>query len=104
MIEILLKPIPNQSLSIPLGNQLYDIILKSTNGVMSASIARGNVVILSNVRLVAGTLIIPYRYLEDGNFFMETANGDLPDYTQFGITQRLYYITAAELGAIRAGT
>lgn len=104
MIEIPLEAIPNQSFSIALDNRIYDFTIKSTNGVMSVSLTRDNVEIIANIRAIADFPLIPFKYLEDGNFIIQTQNGDLPEYSQFGITQRLLYFSAAELGDIRAGT
>lgn len=104
MIEVALARVPNQSLSIRLENNLYNLILKETNGCMSATVIRNNITLLSNIRLVAGTPMIPYEYLEAGNFVLTTLDDDLPDWNQFGISQSLIYVSEAELGEIRAGT
>lgn len=104
MIEIALAVIPNQAFSIRLDNQVYDVTLKETDGVMSATIVRDGVTILSGTRVVAGTPLIPYEYLESGNFMLLTDDDDLPDYTKFGISQSLIYASQAELEALRAGT
>jgi len=101
VITIQLSAIPNQSFSIRLDDHFYDITIKSTNGCMSVTIARDNIVILSNQRAVAGFPIIPYHYLESGNFIFLTQNDDLPDYTQFGITQSFVFISQSELDTFR---
>jgi len=102
MIEIPLQPLPNQSFFITLDDNQWNFTLKTTNGVVSASISLNGVVIVSNVRCVANQVIIPSVYLESGNFLFLTQNFQLPDYTQFGITQRLVYVTALELESFRA--
>lgn len=104
MIQVPLQAIPNQSLSIQLDGSNYDIRIESVNDVMAMDIIRDNVAIVTGQRLIAGYPIIPYRYLEKGNFILETMNDQYPDYTQFGITQSLIFAIQAELGAIRAGT
>lgn len=104
MIEIITQAIPNQTLSVVLSNQQYDITLKETNGVMSASISRNEIPIVSNCRMVNSEPLLPYLYQEEGNFIFDNNSEDLPDYRQFGITQRLLYFTAAELEIIRGGT
>jgi len=71
---------------------------------MSATVIRNNITLLSNIRLVAGMPMIPYEYLEAGNFVLTTLDDDLPDWNQFGISQSLIYVSEAELGEIRAGT
>lgn len=98
-----LDPIPNQSLSARLDNQRYDIVLKETRGVMSVDIARDDAQLVSGCRIVAGTPLLPYLYQEEGNFMLLTENGDLPDWTQFGSTQTLVYLSIAEIEAVLAG-
>lgn len=104
MIEIALVALPNQSFSLRLDSNLYNLTIKETNGCMCATIVRNNVTLLSNVRLVAQFPIIPYIYLEAGNFIISTLDDDLPDWTKFGISQTLLYVSEAELGELRAGT
>lgn len=103
MRTINLIAIPNQSLSVRLDDVRYEFRFKETNGIMMVDITRNDVVILSGQRIVAGTPLIPYTYLEHGNFFILTEDEDLPYYTQFGITQSFVYLTVAEIEAIRAG-
>ncbi len=104
MIELELAQVPNQSFSTRLGDNQYDISILETNGCMSVSISRNNVKLLSNVRAVGGTPLIPYRYLEDGNFAFITQDEEYPYYDKFGITQSLIFVTQAELSELRAGT
>ncbi len=101
MQSIPLQAIPNQSFSITLDKNQWNFTLKTTNGVIAVTLAKNNVTIIENLRAVANTVIIPAPYLEDGNFLFLTQNFQLPDYTQFGITQLLIYIPAAELAASR---
>lgn len=105
MIDIGLNPIPNQSLTIQIDNDLYQITVKETRGVMSCTIIRNDISLVSNVRIVSGSPIIPYRYLESGNFVLLTQNDDYPDYTQFGSSQSLVFVTQSEIDELRnAGT
>ena len=103
MIPISLQPIPNQSLSIVLESNRYDITVKETNGVMSASISRNDVLIVDNVRITAGTFFLPYIYQDDGNFYVLNLNNDLIYYTNFGTTQNLYYLSVQDLANLRGG-
>lgn len=104
MIQIALERIPNQSFSIRLDSRFYNITLKSTNGVMAATVVRDDVIIEEGMRLVGGGLMLPYKYQENGNFLLTTMNDELPDYLQFGITQFLIYASPAELEVLRGGT
>lgn len=102
MIDVGIAALPNQSLTIQLDEQLYVIDLREANGVMSATITRDGVTIVSNIRVTAGTPLLPYRYQEAGNFIMTTDGEAIPYWDQFSVTQFLVYVTLAELAAYRA--
>lgn len=99
MRNIPLAAIPNQSLSIRIGNQRLVLRIKEANGVMVADLDRNEVRVISGVRVLAGEPIIPYKYLEDGNFLLLTINGGLPEWRQFNATQNLVFITAEEIAS-----
>jgi hypothetical protein len=99
--EITLDNSPNQSLSIELDGLLYDLTIKETNGVMSITIIRDNVTILESLRMLPNTPLIPFEYLENGNFVMLTLDDEYPYYTQFNVTQTLIYASQDEINAIR---
>lgn len=96
-----LQSLANQQLAFIVDNNQWDITLKATNGVMSATILLNSVLLIENLRCVAGTYLLPAEYLESGNFVFTTLNGQLPDYTQFGTSQQLFYLTQAEMDAMR---
>lgn len=103
--SISISATPNQLFSCALDNLFYTVALNTTaSGDTLATITRAGVIIIQGVRVVAGRFIIPHPYLEGagGNFFIQTANDDLPDYTLFGTTQLLVYLTNAEMAAGRA--
>lgn len=100
MIVIPLEAVPNQELSVRLADRRFVLRIKDAAGVMVADVTVDGVRILSATRIVAGTPIIPYRYLEAGNLLILTDNGQLPDYAQFGVTQTLVYLSAAEIAAL----
>ena len=135
MMLIQLAAVPHQTLSVNVDNTIYDIsidqILAETTitnfavtsiskVVMSASVSRANVPLVTSQRMVPGVPLLPYAYQETGNFILLASGSDsffdaetkktivIPsgpayaDYQQFGITQFLYYASAAELQAIRA--
>ena len=104
-----LQAIPNQELNIKLNGNNYRITIKSVNNtddpennLMAVSIERNNVSLISGFRLVGGFTVIPYRYLEDGNFAFSTPDQNYPDYTRFGVTQFMLYADPEELEDIRA--
>lgn len=102
MQTIPLQSIPNQEFTIQLNNNLFDITIRETNGCMSVSITINSVLTIENMRIVAGMRLIPSQYEEAGNFIFASNNEDLPFYTEFGNSQQLVYVTAAELAIIRA--
>jgi len=102
MIDIAIQALPNQNLSVQLDEFRYDLTIKEANGVMSMSVVRDDVVIVSNVRLVSGSPVLPYRYQERGNFVLTTVAEELPYYPAFGVTQFLVYLSDAEVSELRA--
>jgi hypothetical protein len=103
MRNIQLQRIPNQSFTVRLDNDIYNISIKECSGIMSVSIIRNNIVIQTGVRAVSGNFLIDYDYLEKGNFFIETQNDEYPHYSQFEITQFLNFASAEEIEAAKNG-
>lgn len=99
MRNIPLAAIPNQSLSVRLDDRRLVLRLKEASGVMVADLDRDEVRIISGVRVLAGEPIIPYKYLEEGNFILLTLDDELPDWRQFAATQNLVYLSPEELAA-----
>lgn len=98
MVRIEIAAVPNQSFTVTLGGVRYAVALKATDTCMAASIERAGVPLATGQRVVAGQPIIPYAYLaEDGNFIISTEGESLPDWQQFGVSQFLYFATAAEI-------
>lgn len=99
MIDIPLAPMANQSLSIPLGGNRYEITVKEANGCMVCTIDRDGEVVVRNVALRPNDYVLPYRYGEagQGNFFFSVEDEQLPDWHMFGRTQYLVYVTADEI-------
>lgn len=104
MIEIPLQAVPNQKITTTLENNLYELTFRTCGNIMSVDIVRNSETIETGIRCEAGVPLIPYEYLEDGNFLILTQNDDYPWYEQFGITQYLVYLTFEEIGGLRAGT
>jgi tRNA(Ile2) C34 agmatinyltransferase TiaS len=102
MQQISLAPIPNQSFNIVLDSDNYIMTFKSMINFMTVDINRNGVDVVLGMRCVAGSPLIPYRYLEQGNFIITTANEEEPFYTNFGVNQFLFFVTQLELEAIRA--
>lgn len=101
MQTISLQAVPNQAFTIVLDNNEWSIRLKTAKNITCVSLTRNGIALLENTRALANKLIIPYRYLESGNFLFITKNFQLPNYLEFGVTQSLVYVTAAELAEAR---
>lgn len=102
MMNLPISALPNQQFNTILDGNSWDITLRTTNDQISVSLVLNNVDLLDNARAVAGELIIPSKYEESGNFFFVTQDQQMPDYAQFGVSQSLIYVSAAELAAFRA--
>lgn len=97
MLNIPLQSIPNQSFTTTLDGNIYNISINETSGTMSISINRNNIPIILGSRMVSGYIIIPYKYLMNGNFFLLTENNEYPYYTLFGVNQFLIFASKSEL-------
>lgn len=103
MIEVPLQAVANQSFSVSLEGTRYRLTIKEANGIMCADVTRDEVELLRGHRIAALCPLLPYRYLQGGgNFVILTENDELPYYPSFGYTQRLVYLTAAEVAALKA--
>lgn len=101
--QVPLQAIPNQSLSLVLDNNQWDITVKFTGGVTTVSLALNGEDVMDSALAAAGALIIPTLYQEQnsGNFFFVTSQFQMPNYSQFGITQFFLYASASDLAAVR---
>ncbi len=97
-----LQAIPSQTLSYidPAGNQ-WNIAVRLVGQQIAFSFTLNNIVLIQGITAVAGARIIPYNYLESGNFALITQAQQVPDYTQFGITQTLVFFEPADILASR---
>ncbi|MEG2042530.1 MAG: hypothetical protein RR068_15660 [Hafnia sp.] len=100
MIVIPLNAEPNQNLTITLDSIEHSLTIKEAGGAMVMTIVRDGETIISNTRLLSGTLIIPYSYLEAGNFVFLTDDEEMPYYTEFK-RQTLLYVSADEMEQYR---
>lgn len=103
MIEITLQSVPNQSFSINIGGISYDVSIKTGDSALADISMNGNIVI-QGVRVMPYRPIVPYEYLtqDNGNMLFITDNGENIDYTKFGVTQYLVYLTADEMSFLNA--
>lgn len=102
MRQIALRDVPRQSFSIVLDDSLYSIAIKECSGIMAATIIRDGITLISNRRIPAGMFVIPFPYLESGNFAFVTDNDELPYYTNFLTTNIFVYFSPEEVISIRS--
>jgi hypothetical protein len=97
-----LLAIPNQSIVTTQDSNRYELRFVACNGCVACDVTLNGQTLFAGVRIVAGVPIIPFPYLEaeDGNFIIVCDTEDLIDYTLFGSSQNLYYLSNAEMHAL----
>lgn len=97
-----INTVPNQAFTATIDGVRWVLSIKSTNHVMIADIYRDGVLLLSGSRILAGEAIIPYQYLQSGNFLLLTISDTLPDFRVFGVSQLLVYLSMEEIATMPA--
>lgn len=95
---------PNQSFTLTIDEIRWVIAIKDLGGVLAFDVTRDGERLLSGTRACAGEPIIPYAYLQYGNFIFTTVNDTLPSWQSFGISQILVYLNQAETNQIPPGS
>lgn len=100
-----LSTVPNQSFSVPLDGNRWDFTIKQADVSMLVDLSLNGEIILTGSRVVAGTPLIPYQFLQSsGNFMLLTEDEEMPFWQRFGVDQQLIYGSFDELAAIPAET
>lgn len=97
MQEIPIIAIANQTLNVDLEERQFTITLKEAVGCMVADVVIDGVPVITGSRVLAGEPIIPFAYLQDGNFILSTMGEVLPFWDEFGVSQHLFYLTNDEM-------
>lgn len=102
MQSIPIQALPAQTFTYvdPANNQ-WNIGVQLVIEQLAFSFTLNGLPLIKNVTAVAGIRIIPYDYLENGNFVLITQSQQVPDYRQFGTTQHLLFLEAADIKAFR---
>lgn len=66
--KIPLEAIPNQSFSLVIGDNSFVIRLVTTPDSLVCDVTINDVVVITGLRVVGGSPLIPFRYQEKGNF------------------------------------
>lgn len=97
-----LSPVPNQSFTVTLDGSRWGMRLTTGTGTTSVDVTRDGSALLMGARALAGEPLIPYAYLQTGNFIFVVNGGELPDYRAFGISQFLIYLSADEIAELNS--
>ncbi|WP_058909739.1 phage baseplate plug family protein [Entomohabitans teleogrylli] len=97
VISIKLEALPNQSFTIRLADNRYQIrIICISDNLMAATIVRDNVTLIQNMRIVAGIPLLPSHHARGfGNFIFITPDETYPYYTEFNNGHEFYFIPEA---------
>lgn len=90
---------PNQAFTATLDGARWVVRVLTITGATVVDLARDGVQLLSGSRAVAGEPLIPYRYMETGNFIFLTQGDEMPEWSA---PQTLVYLSPAEVAAARA--
>lgn len=101
MLTLALQNVPDQTFTTSLDNDRYVIRIFQIPGSMAADISRNEIVVTSGQRITPGSFLIPFFGYQgkSGNFLLLTNNDELPNPSQFGITQTLIYQSWNEIAA-----
>lgn len=102
MIEIPLRAVPAQEFTVQVDEQRFTLRFIDAVSCVAVDLTVNGEIVLLGQRVVAGTPVIPYAYLETGNFLILTEREMLPDWREFGVSQTLLYMTDAEIAALAA--
>ena len=104
VFELELNNLPNQRFTTTINDVDMEITLKlggeQDNPIMFFALRSGDEYICPFVPCFSNQGVLPYPYMIEqagGNFFFVTDNDEYPNYTNFGTTQRFYFITNDEL-------
>lgn len=95
-----LQNTPNQNFQLLVEQDLYNITIRSFDGLSFVSITRGGEDLISNVKAMPNQPIIESEYLfsEHGNFIFSSEDLDTyPTYEDYGINTIFQYLTKEEV-------
>ncbi|WP_127958849.1 phage baseplate plug family protein [Serratia microhaemolytica] len=97
--QVNLEAVPNQSLTIRLGDHRYEITVKMISiDVMSVSIARDDMLLIQNQRAMPSMLLLPaYLAGNAGNFAFITRDDEYPHWEKFTSDHLLFYYSGDEV-------
>ena len=103
MLSVPLGTVPNQAISFNADGAYWQIHVYQSKLHMCADISANGVSVASGVRCFVGIPLqqYPYMYLPNyGNFIFDSD----PDWTNFGVSCNLYYLSLSEFLAYQSMT
>jgi hypothetical protein len=95
----------SQGFTITLGGNNYRVKIYSIDGHMSYDLFINSVEIIAGFKMVNDIPLLAYTHQEvNGNILLQIPEDEIPDYTRFGLSQFLYYLTEEETAAYRLAT
>ena len=95
MFKIPLTSIPNQSMAFNMDGAYWQIHVFQAVDHMYMDITRNGTPVIKGSRCLGGIPIMPYKYMFTPNFGNFIFDSDA-DWTAFGVSCNLYYLTAIE--------
>lgn len=101
MQEIVVENIPQQSFNVSLGDSQWTLSFRTANNASAdctlADIKKDGTDIATGILCIPNMPLIPYEYMQKGNFVFISSDDAYPNYTNFGVTNQLYYVPKEEL-------
>lgn len=102
--EIELNTLPNQTFTTTINNVDMEVVIKlggqEDNQILFFALIVNNEYLCPFVPVFANQGVLPYEYMvteAGGQFFFETENDEYPNYKEFGVLCKLYFVTLDEL-------
>ncbi len=99
MIDISLQAVPNQKFSVDADGYTYDVVVRTTDNRTVVDVSIDGDYVVRGMRALPFVPLIPYPYLQAGNFVFQTQNDNIPYYTDFGASTSLVYLELVDLNA-----
>lgn len=101
MFQVPLSPLPNQTIAFNVDGAYWQLHIYQAVTQVYADVSRNGTPLITGVRCFSGIGLLPYKHLHLPNFGNFIFDSDV-DWTKFGISTSLYYLTLPELTAYQA--
>ncbi len=96
-----LQKITNQAFTVTLNDTNYRIAIRTIQGLTFLSVWQNGEVLFYNQICTPNAFVNPYNYVSNnGKLYFKCLDNEYPNYTQFGNTQQLYFLTPEEVEAL----